>query len=616
MEIFQVTFILLLFLVNIHFSISTSPYLLSTLNDKKIESLYPNCPLECECEKRILPNKEEYFSVYCLNGNLTNNDFFQILKSLSISTNSLEIIAPPESPNTFQWSDNLNKFKFLNKLSLINCQIPAISQSVSLPKLEHLSLRNNNIKHITLHSFSGLRSLKYLDLSHNKIANLPTGAFNFLRQLTGLSLAHNKLTDLATNLLKGPYSLRSLELDGNEIKIKDLNKLLIDVSELERLEVNYCSLNDHTISMIDVSMIKKLKRLGIAGNNLTFVPNNLWKKIPQLLEVDLSYNELEYIQPCAFCGANITRIYLGANILGAKSDTLHPEAFADTNLVELDLSDNLLTKFNSKSLGYAQNTLQILHLSDNDLVEIKGEFIHTLPKLRQLHLADNGIKEIPDILSKDYSQLQFLNLSGNGLSSFPESINFLLPSLKSIDISRNRFNLIPTDILSNFFNQMEQVYLYDNPWDCRCAITNLQQFMLQRMAYRNVLKYDKTLCLQPELVKGLPVHSVVDINDCGIFLGSKFGFTQVNELAILLLLVIAVSVLFALLILVFYYGRERRHKGTYLTKEGTHSVLSRSINSSIVTRTPTPEKGSYKGFDEMLIPPPPPPPGNLYLHGY
>uniref|UniRef100_A0A0N4ZN85 LRRCT domain-containing protein n=1 Tax=Parastrongyloides trichosuri TaxID=131310 RepID=A0A0N4ZN85_PARTI len=605
--------ILLLFLI-IYLSNAIPPYI--TDDTKKPTTSIPNCPLECDCEKRILSNKEESIFVYCYNGNLTNSDFYTILKTLSTSIASLEIIAPDESPNTFQWSDNLNKFKFLKKLSLVNCKIPAISQSVILPKLEHLSLRNNNIKYISVHTFAGLRSLKYLDLSHNKIANLPTGAFNYLRELHGLSLSHNKLNDLATNLLKGPLSLRVLELDGNEIKINDLNKLLIDVPDLERLEINYCLLNDDSVLKIDVKMVKKLKRLGIGGNNLTYVPTKLWKEIPQLLEIDLSYNELEYIPSCAFCGANITRIYLGANILGAKSDTLHPEAFIDTNLIELDLSDNLLTKFNSMSLGYAQDSLKVLHLSDNDLSEIKAEYIHTLPRLKQLHLSDNGIKEIPETLSDVYSQLVFLNLSGNSLSKFPDSIPYLLPSLQSIDISRNRFNLIPTDILSSFLSQMEQVYLYDNPWDCRCAITNLQQFMLQRLSYRSILKYDKTLCLQPELVKGLPVHTVANINDCGIFLGAKFGFTQVNELAILLLLVISISVLFSLLLLVFYYGRERRHKGTYLTKEGTHSVLSRSVNSSIVTRTPTPEKCSYKGFDEMLIPPPPPPPGSLYIHGY
>uniref|UniRef100_A0AC35U920 LRRCT domain-containing protein n=1 Tax=Rhabditophanes sp. KR3021 TaxID=114890 RepID=A0AC35U920_9BILA len=609
----QVQLFILLVLANLCILINGIPPIIGPSSHK----FDNDCPLECECEKRISTNKEEHISVFCLNGNLSNTDFYSILKTIPISVTSLEIEAPLDKSNYFQWSDNLNRFRYLKKLSLINCQIPAISQSVQLSKLEHLSLKGNAIKHLSVHSFSGMRNLRHLDLSFNQIGNLPTGAFNFLRQLNGLSLAHNQIKDLATNLLKGPYSLKSLQLDGNSIKLDDLNRLLVDVPDLERLELNYCLLDDNSVSKIKVKQINKLLRLGIAGNNLTHVPSTMfWKQLPRLLEVDLSYNEIETIEPCAFCGANISRIFLGANLLGAKRDTLHPEAFADTQLTELDLSDNLMTKFNSNSLGYAQHSLKTLHLSDNDLTNMLPQLIHTLPRLTHLHLADNGIRQIPETLSNEYSQLTFLNLSGNWLAQLPDNVHNLLPSMNSIDISRNRFTKISTSVLSNFLNDMNQVYLYDNPWDCRCAISNIQQFMLQRQSYRIQLRYSQTQCQQPEIVKGLPVHTAIHINDCGIFLGAKYGFNEMNEIGLLFFVILIFTCFLSLIILVCYYNRDARHKGTYLTKEGTHSILSRSVNSTIMTRTPTPEKGSYKGFENMLIPPPPPPPGSIYMQGY
>lgn len=94
---------------------------------------------------------------------------------------TIEIRAPPSRPNKFQWNDNLNRFTQLKKLTLINCGIPTLSQSVRLPSLEFLDLSYNRIDEIQIGTFKGLPLLETLDISHNRIKSLPTGKVFLLK---------------------------------------------------------------------------------------------------------------------------------------------------------------------------------------------------------------------------------------------------------------------------------------------------------------------------------------------------------------------------------------------------------------------------------------------------
>lgn len=52
--------------------------------------------------------------------------------------------------------------------------------------------------------------------------------------------------------------------------------------------------------------------------------------------------------------------------------------------------------------------------------------------------------------------------------------------------------------------------------------------MLKRLNHRLQLKYEETLCAEPELLKGQPLYRVQKINDCAILFGSSYGLTQVE----------------------------------------------------------------------------------------
>ena len=78
-------------------------------------------------------------------------------------------------------SDNLNRLSRLRHLALIDCSMPALSQSIRLPLLSQLYLMGNDLEQIQLGSFVGMPMLEMLDLSGNRISALSTGAFIYLK---------------------------------------------------------------------------------------------------------------------------------------------------------------------------------------------------------------------------------------------------------------------------------------------------------------------------------------------------------------------------------------------------------------------------------------------------
>lgn len=170
--------------------------------------------------------------------------------------------------------------------------------------------------------------------------------------------------------------------------------------------------------------------------------------------INLSHNKIRNLDACSFCGCNISQVFLAHNFLGVDKEAIHPEAFADTKMTELDLSFNYLDQFDASMLGkkinmrknmensflaHAQQSLKVLHLSGNSFGGFLHRLTYNLPSLTHLHMAANGLRTIPLNLPYEYRQLKFLNLSGNSLEDLPEDVFQLLPSMRVLDLSFNLF---------------------------------------------------------------------------------------------------------------------------------------------------------------------------------
>jgi len=434
------------------------------------------------------------------------------------------------------------------------------------------------------------------------------------------------MSELSANLLIGPKSLQTLQLDGNFLSSKQISELFMDIPYLKRLELNDCGIGDEGISELKFTRIENLKRLGLAGNNLTFVPSRTLRSLPGLEVVDLSRNQIRMLEPCAFCSCNISSIYLGHNLLGVDETAISPEAFADTKVFSIDLSFNYFDNFDSSILGHAQQTLKILDLSGNNLGGFHHRLTYSLTSLTHLHMAANGIREIPANMPYEYTKFLFLNISKNRIEYLPDDIGSLLPSLKVLDVSHNLITTFSTTVMSSFINSLDMFYIHHNPLDCRCITQMLQQFMMQRSSYASELRYSETTCATPQLVAGRPIHKVQHINDCAVLFGASYGLTQSSELLILLIsLIFAVGVIFLIIFSFISCTRRQKFKGTYFTKEQTRTRLTHPmIDTNIPFMSPNPQYPSStvtSALSEPLSPNsdcppshlPPPPPGSMFV---
>ncbi|KAF8367168.1 dma-1, partial [Pristionchus pacificus] len=574
----------------------------------------------------IVPDRADHvaafdvFAAICRRlGGLDDSKLTVLLHALPSGIRSLEISTPSWRPaNNFRWNDNLNRFTSLRQLRLIGCGMPSLSRP-RLPSLELLDVSGNNIDHATMANFAGFPALKVLDLSNNRLSVLPTGVFAYLKKLTSLSLANNSITEASSNILRGLTNLRALRLDRNRIPVAHLNDLISDVPTLEELGLGGCHVNP--LQNLTLDRLPELRTLDISGNNLKRIPSIELSNLPRLTSLSLARNRLEEIEPCAFCGNNLTKLDLSHNKLGLRGKPLVEGAFDGTTLTHLDLGFNHIEDFDSTTIGVAQRTLKTLSLSGNFLRTFDSKATRTLHALTALHLAHNMITELPLLFPPEYYQLKVLNLSSNQLAYLPDNLGSLLGNLKEFDLSHNRISSLST-AAAEFIDTIDQVYLAGNPWDCNCGLTQLQQHMRQRFALRRQLDYGATRCAAPSILKAQPVLSAVAVNDCAVLFGARrvYGLSQSGELMVLLGALLIAGALLVILLLLLYYGRERQYKGSYVTRECSRTPLTMTLpphgitgiscsTSSSSTSDPTEDNS----FSPPLPPPPPKAMSALYF---
>ncbi|XP_064372189.1 uncharacterized protein LOC112985332 [Dromaius novaehollandiae] len=134
--------------------------------------------------------------------------------------------------------------------------------------------------------------------------------------------------------------------------------------------------------------------------------------------------------------------------------------FTSSNITHLDwgtlagvrgLRELYLSHCSITAISNAQGvtpTLEILHLSHNQLESLPGSFLEDAPNLKVLYLDRNQLQELPGSFLKASTQVQEVYLGFNALTFLPASL--LQPSLLQLQLS-------------------------NNSWDCSCALlSNLQ----------------------------------------------------------------------------------------------------------------------------------------------
>ncbi len=152
-------------------------------------------------------------------------------------------------------------------------------------RLEHLSLRNNTLKELPTIVFT-LQNVKYLNLADNQIPEITGHYFKNLMNIEKVDISYNQLTSIPSDRLE--YSkCRSLSIRGN--KLQKFPNAISDVHTLEKL-----NLSENKISSIDDDAfdgLENLIELDLSFNELTYLPTSLGK-LKKLKRLNLSGNKI------------------------------------------------------------------------------------------------------------------------------------------------------------------------------------------------------------------------------------------------------------------------------------------------------------------------------------
>ncbi|RZB61530.1 Receptor-like protein EIX2 [Glycine soja] len=347
------------------------------------------------------------------------------LKYLNLGRNSLEGSIPRQLGNLFQLQHldlSINQFE-----GNIHSQIGNLSQ------LQHLDLSINQFEGNIPSQIGNLSQLQHLDLRYNSFEGSIPSQLGNLSNLQKLYLGGSHYYDDAyggalkiddgDHWLSNLISLTHLSLDS----ISNLNtshsflQMISKLPKLRELSLSYCSLSDHFILSLRPSKFNFSSSLSI---------------------LDLSWNSFTssmILQWLSNVTSNLVELDLSGNLL--EGSTSNHFGRVMNSLEHLDLTDNIFKGEDLKSFANIC-TLHSLYMPANNLTEDLPSILHNLSSgcvkqsLQELDFQYNQITgSLPDL--SVFSSLRSLVLYGNKLSGkIPEGIR--LPfHLKSLSIESN-----------------------------------------------------------------------------------------------------------------------------------------------------------------------------------
>ena len=198
---------------------------------------------------------------------------------------------------------------------------------------------------------------------------------------------------------------------------------------------------------------------------------------PETQVLDISGSTLQILHRTLFQRyglVNLQRVYLARSRLGHLDDLTFQGL---TNLVELDLSDNMLTTIPVNALAELP-ALMRLSLARNPVRRVSAGSFRTLRYLITLELSQCQIEAVEVGAFDGLKTLEWLKLDGNSLTNIGGS------------------SVLP--------RSLHGVTLHDNPWRCDCQLSQLRAWLVQF----NIPLSMEPKCSQPERLNGRMVKSL------------------------------------------------------------------------------------------------------------
>lgn len=288
-------------------------------------------------------------------------------------------------------------------------------------QLQILRIAQHRIRFLESGRLQGATKLHTLDLSFNEISTIPDYVLDGMGNLQILHLSKNHIRRISRFSFAGADKLKELYLNVNNIETVEEGSL--SLPDLETLD-----LEDNRIQILGILSMPKLINLNLSSNKIRALNITLLAGLPSLSKISLSLNGLTQIKKVFSGNKQLIELDLSRNDI----ESIEAGALNLRNLKLLNLGGNKLKRLCSLKLPKLLN----LDISMNKFKILNDTFLIGLPRLRNINLSMNSITNIGNVFSSS-NKLKKLDLSANDIESIAEdSLN--LPNLINLDLGWNK----------------------------------------------------------------------------------------------------------------------------------------------------------------------------------
>lgn len=366
------------------------------------------------------------------------------------------------------------KLKNLRYLYLSTNEISFVDTLPSTLKV--LSLNTNNFSLIPIEALANCPELSYLNMGNNQISEIePSSFLRWGRELQTLLLRNNKIETLSHDALVGLDSIKEISLSFNNIHHIDSLTFENITRTLQILELSFGISNDDDLQMDDtISSLNELIWLSLDNNNLKSISNYSLTSLARLTFINLSFNRLISIPKKAF----------------------HADSHRD--LLEIDLSFNLIEKIRSKTFGNLES-LQIINLSTNKIRCAEHAAFFNLRSLYEIDLSFNELRNLSENLFEHLPNLLKLDVTFNKL------VTFSLKCFKHVSNASTPMSINISNNAIHHFDGELSTYLYIYSLD----VSN--NHLVDTQSFRNIGYSLRVLYLNGNRIGSLNNHALGDL---------------------------------------------------------------------------------------------------------
>ncbi|CAG9787949.1 unnamed protein product [Diatraea saccharalis] len=304
-----------------------------------------------------------------------------------------------------------------------------------------------------------------------------------------LDLSSSNITHLHTSRLLQSTTLLELTLKNNILKEIPAKVLLLPA--LKWLDLSYNQLE--YIDKEAFSDLRNVEHLNLANNRLVTFERLGFHHLRNLNELVLDNNNLGkgLLEANLFdrSGFGLTHKIKRLSIRGVNLNEVPDNFFSDA----YDIRKLVISNNNLKEIFELPFTLEYLDLSDNPISDISNEDFIDLPGLKVLKLNNLLIREVPEYVFSALHGLVELELERNknltifsplafGQDILDDADYFVLEKLS---LRGSRLTALDQE-LAEPIGQLSILDLQGNPWTCDCNLLWLKSLQIPPEYYEHI----------------------------------------------------------------------------------------------------------------------------------